>query len=78
MALDVEPLHKVLELERAKGYADTAVIGGLDKFLRRWTAQALESITSPPLMAEFRRLRLDDPRYASLNQPQRRKWLANI
>ena len=78
MALDVEPLHKVLELERAKGYADTAVIGGLDKFLRRWAAQALESITSPPLMAEFRRLRLDDPRYASLNQPQRRKWLADI
>jgi len=74
----VEPLRKVLELERDKGCADTAVIGGLDKFLRRWAAQALESITSPPLMADFRRLRLDDPRYASLNQEQRQKWISDV
>ncbi len=31
----MESLRKVLELERAKGFADTAVIGGLDGFLRR-------------------------------------------
>jgi len=78
LALNIEPLRKVLELEREKGYADKAVIGGLDKFLRRWAAQALESITSPPLMADFRRLRLDDPRYALLNQQQRQKWIADI
>jgi len=74
----VEPLRKVLKLERDKGYADTAVIGGLDKFLRRWAAQALESITSPPLMTDFRRLRLDDPKYASLNQEQRQKWISDV
>ncbi|NQT30821.1 MAG: ATP-dependent DNA helicase RecG [Deltaproteobacteria bacterium] len=78
MALNVEPLRKVLELEREKGYADTAVIGGLDKFLRRWAGQALESITAPPIMAHIRRLRLDDPKYASLNQQQRQKWIADI
>ena len=71
MAPDVEPLRKVLELEREKGYADTAVIGGLDRFIRRWAGQALESITSPRLMTHIRRLRLDDPKYASLNQQQR-------
>jgi ATP-dependent DNA helicase RecG len=78
MPINVESLRKVLELEREKGYADTAVIGGLDKFLRRWAGQALESITSPPLMTHFRRLRLDDPKYASLNQQQRQKWIADI
>ena len=31
----VESLRKILELERARGFADTAVIGGLDTFLRR-------------------------------------------
>ena len=31
----VENLRKILELERARGFADTAVIGGLDTFLRR-------------------------------------------
>jgi len=78
LALNVGPLLKVLELESAKGYADTAVIGGLDKFLRRWAAQAAASITTPRLMTQFRRLRLDDPRYASLNQQQRQKWIADI
>ena len=48
MALNVEPLRKVLELEQARGYADKAVIGGLDKFLSRWAAKELESVTSPP------------------------------
>jgi len=76
--MNFEPLRKVLELEREKGYADKAVIGGLDKFLHRWAAQALASITDPRLMAGFRKLRLDDPKYASLNQQQRRKWIADI
>jgi ATP-dependent DNA helicase RecG len=78
LALNVGPLRKVLELEREKGYADTAVIGGLDKFLRRWAGQAMESITTPRLMTHIRRLRLDDPKYASLNQRQRKKWIADI
>jgi ATP-dependent DNA helicase RecG len=78
LALNNGPLRKVLELESAKGYADTAVIGGLDKFLRRWSAQAMASITTPPLLADFKRLRFDDPRYASLTKEQRRKWLADI
>jgi ATP-dependent DNA helicase RecG len=78
LALDVEPLRKVLELEREKGYADRAVIGGLDKFLRRWATQAAASIATPRLLADFKKLRLDDVKYASLTEEQRRKWLADI
>jgi ATP-dependent DNA helicase RecG len=76
--MNAGPLRKVLELESARGYADRAVIGGLDKFLRRWAGQTMASIADPSLMAQFRRLRLDDPKYASLNQQQRRKWIADI
>ena len=78
MALNVGPLRKVLELESAKGYADTVVIGGLDKFLRRWAGQATASITSPRLLANFKKLRLDDAKYASLSQEQRKKWIADV
>ncbi len=78
MALNVEPLRKVLELECAKGYADTAVIGGLDRFLRRWAGQAVESITTPHLLAKFRKLRLDDAKYASLTREQRREWIDGV
>jgi ATP-dependent DNA helicase RecG len=78
LALNDGPLRKVLELESAKGYADTAVIGGLDRFLCRWADQAMASITNPRLLSDFKRLRLDDPRYASLTREQRQKWLADI
>jgi ATP-dependent DNA helicase RecG len=78
LALNDGPLRKVLELEREKGYADRAVIGGLDRFLRRWTAQAASSIASPRLLADFKKLHLDHPNYASLNQEQRQEWLAAV
>jgi ATP-dependent DNA helicase RecG len=76
--LNIESLRKILELEREKGYHDSAVIGGLDKFLHRWSGQAIESITSQKLLAEFRRLRLDDSRYAEMTSPHRQRWIEEI
>ena len=78
MALNVEPLRKVLELECEKGYADTAVIGGLDRFLHRWAGQAVESITTSHLLSQFRRLHLDASNYASLTKQQRKQWMDEV
>jgi ATP-dependent DNA helicase RecG len=78
LALNIESLRKILELEREKGYTDSAVIGGLDRFLHRWSAQAIESITSPELLGQFRRLRLDDSKYAAMTQPHRQRWIEEI
>ena len=78
MALNIESLRKILELEREKGYTDSAVIGGLDRFLHRWSGQAIESITSSELLSRFRRLRLDDSKYASMTQPHRQRWIDEI
>lgn len=76
--MNVEPLRKVLQLEGAKGYLDSAVIGGLDKFFRRWSAQAIPSITSPQLLRQFHQLHLPDPKYASLTREQRRDWVNKV
>ncbi len=78
MSVNIESLRKILQLEREKGYTDTAVIGGLDRFLHRWAGQALESITNPQLLKQFRRLRLDDSKYASLTRPRRERWLEGV
>ncbi len=78
MSINVEPLRKILELECEKGYIDSAVIGGLDKFLRRWAGQAIESITNPQLLSHFHRLRLVDSSYASLTKQQRKQWLNEV
>ena len=74
--MSTEPLRKVLELERNKGYIDSAVIGGLDRFLGRWASQAVASITNPELLSYFHKLNLTSPNYASLSKQQRKQWVS--
>ncbi len=74
--MNAESLRKILDLEQQKGYADTAVFGGLDKFLRNWTAQAVESVVSPRLLGRFHKL--FDTSYASLTKEQRPEWINKV
>lgn len=76
--MNAEPLRKILELECRKGYVDSAVIGGLDIYLRNWASQAIESITNPQLLSRFHKLHLVNPNYASLTKQQRKEWVNNV
>jgi ATP-dependent DNA helicase RecG len=78
LSVNVEPLRKILRLEGEKGYLDSAVIGGLDKFLHRWAGQATQSLTSPQLLRQFGRLKLIDSSYASLTREERKEWIAKV
>jgi ATP-dependent DNA helicase RecG len=78
LALNGGPLRRVLELEREKDYTDRAVIGGLDRFLSRWAARAAASIATPRLLADFKKLHLDNAGYTSLDKEQRKKWIADV
>ena len=42
----IEALLKILDQEKQSGYQDTTVVGGLDLFLQRWTAD-LEPVLGP-------------------------------
>ncbi len=67
-----ESLRKVLELERTKGFADTAVMGGLDVYLRHFS-KGNPLASNRRLSAAMRSL---PPRgYASLPPSERRRWL---
>ncbi len=78
MPIDSTPLIKVFQLEREKGYTDSAVFGGLDKFIARWAAKAEGAITDRRLLSRFRQLHLDRPGYALLTREQRRQWLDDV
>ena len=77
-SLDADSLRKVIDLESKKGYSDAAVIGGMDKFLHHWSAQAAASFSSPDTLRRFKKLKLDKPDYASLAQDKRRDLLENV
>ena len=78
MPLNIEPLRKILDLEHNKGYLDSAVIGGLDRFLHHWAGQAVESLTSPRLLNHFHKLHLANSNYASLTKQQRKQWVKDV
>ena len=56
-----EQLRKVLDLEKSKGYQNTAVFGGLDKFLERQSDKFKGDLPSPG--------------YAELSLSEREKWV---
>ena len=74
--MNAEPLCKILALEREKGYDDSAVFGGLNKFLNNWAEQAVESVSNPKTLASFRKLFQAD--YASMTVEQRKEWVASV
>jgi len=77
VAATFEPLQKILELERKKQYDNTAVFGGLDRFLQKWAGQVMEAIPDRRLLSRFQQLvaKVD---YASLSIPQRRDWVDSV
>lgn len=78
MSLNAESLRKVLELEANKGYGDSAVIGGLDRFLRNLEGQAAGFITSPAGMKHLKKLRLKEAGYASMPKEKRSEFIAGV
>lgn len=76
--MDSVSLRKILELERQKDFSDTAVFGGLDKFLSRWAAKTKSSINSPVALKKFRQLQLDKTGYSLLDKQQRKAKIEQI
>ncbi len=71
-------LCQVLELERKKGYLDSSVIGGMDKFLNQWLIQARNSGADPGLLERISSVILPESAYFSMDKNQRREWVDRI
>jgi ATP-dependent DNA helicase RecG len=74
--MNAESLRKVLDLEKQRGYTDTAVFGGLDKFLHNWSAGALESVKTPRLLGKFQKL--FKASYTAMTKEQRLEWTKDV
>ena len=74
----IDSLRNVLELERRKGYTDTAVIGGLDKYLHKQAEQIRQSINNPQLLSGFDELNLAKSNYGSYGVDERKRWMATV
>ncbi len=76
--MDTASLRKVLELEQKKGCANTAVIGGLDSFMRGWVDRTAGVITNRPLLTKLKKLKLPGSGYAQMSTGQRQEFIKNV
>jgi ATP-dependent DNA helicase RecG len=76
--ISVEPLRTILQMERQKNYANTTVLGGLDKYLHKWATDASTRLISPDLMSRFNELHLADSDYAGWNLDNRKSWVKDV
>jgi len=76
--IDIEPLRTILQMECQRDYANTAVIGGLDRYLSRWARETRDKINSPQLLAHFNELQLTEPSYATCIAEKRKTWVKDI
>jgi ATP-dependent DNA helicase RecG len=74
--METSSLRKILEIEKARGFGDTTVIGGMDKFMRNWADQASVSISDKKTLTRFSKLR--NPKYKEKTPEQRSKWAQDI
>jgi len=76
--VDVEPLRTILRMECQRNYANTTVLGGLDKYLRNWARETRDKINSPELLARFSELHLADSSYADWDVDKRKAWIEDV
>lgn len=76
--IEIEPIRTILKLECQRNYANTAVIGGLDKFLFKWARETKDKINSPQLLASFKELKLVDSNYGAWDINRRKAWVKDV
>ena len=70
-------LRTILNLEIKNGYADRAVIGGLDKYIRKWSADNLQGAAAASINAPLKAL-LSGADYAGKSREQREAWVQQV
>ena len=75
MAVNIGSLRTILELEVKKGYPDTTVFGGLDKFLDLWSSQLAGSISETTYKELFLKMCPPHPGYSDMSLTERCEWV---
>jgi ATP-dependent DNA helicase RecG len=73
-----ERLRTILQMEMQKNYANSTVLGGLDKYLGKWAADARIRLKSPAVSSRFKELHLADSDYAGLDLDNRKSWIKDV
>jgi ATP-dependent DNA helicase RecG len=65
-------------MEGQRNYANTTVMGGLDRYLCKWATETKNRINSPELLSSFTELSLADSDYAGWDLDKRKVWVKDV
>jgi len=75
MSTSISSLESILKLEQVKNYADLAVIGGLDCYLRRLSTEGRDN---QPQLDQLNKLYSSQRSYATLSKEERQEWVGKM
>lgn len=67
----MDSFRNILGLEESRGFNDSAVVGGMDRFIQRWSQDMAGHLTNPELACH-----LAQATYSSMSPEARRDWAA--
>jgi ATP-dependent DNA helicase RecG len=75
---DIATLHNILKLEVQKGYANMAVVGGINEYLDKWAPEIKNKIRSPQLKKRLNHIILSGGHYKDWDMKQRQEWVETV
>jgi ATP-dependent DNA helicase RecG len=78
LTLPLEPIRSILLLEQKRGYIDSAVKGGLSKYIRYWLTTLDKDNLASRLKDDLIRLRLIDCPYEKWDSETRRLFIGDV
>ena len=78
LPLDVNSLRQILELEEKRGYNNTTISGGLDRFIANWLGHGIDDLQDPALMRRLRKIIPHNFSYTTKSPDARHKWSTAI
>jgi ATP-dependent DNA helicase RecG len=76
--IEVEPLRTILQMESQRGYSNTTVVGGLDRYIVHWARQSKNRSVFPKELNYFKKAQFSSSYYASLDEQKRKLWIAKL
>lgn len=75
---NTDTIHNIIKLEINKGYRNSAVFGGINEYINKWSTNIQDKIKPSLLKSRFNELILSSNYYREWDVEKRREWINSL
>jgi ATP-dependent DNA helicase RecG len=75
---ETNTLHNIIRLEIQRGYANDAVLGGINAYLSKWSNDIKKTINSPSSELKFKKIIDSSYKYSEWSLNKRKDWINEL